>query len=45
MPDQLINQVNVGANVAVIHSVAVSVVCIALFAVLTVRLFNRRDIK
>lgn len=45
MPDSLIEKVNVAANTGIINAVVVSLVCIAVFMMLTVRVFNRRDIK
>ena len=45
VPDQLINSVNVGTNVAVINAVIVGIVCIVLFLALTVKVFNSRDVK
>lgn len=45
VPDQLINSVNVGTNVAVINAIITAVVCTALFLALTVKVFNSRDVK
>lgn len=45
MPDTLMNNVSVAANTAVINAVIVSVVCIAIFLTLTIKVFNSRDIK
>lgn len=45
MPDGLMGVVNVSANTGVLNTVIVSVVCIALFFALTIRIFNTRDIK
>ena len=45
MPDALFNSVNVGANVAVINAIVVSLVFIVLFMALTVKLFKSRDVK
>ncbi len=45
MPDSLLNSVNVAANTAIINAVVVSVVCIAIFLTLTVKVFNSRDVK
>ena len=45
MPDALLNSVNVGAGVAVVNAIVVSLVCIVLFMALTVTVFGRRDIK
>ena len=45
MPDSLMNNVNVGANIAVVNAIVVSLVCIVLFTVLTVKVFKSRDIK
>ena len=44
-PDQLINSVNAGANIAVVNAIVVAVVCTVLFLVLTVKVFNSRDVK
>ena len=45
MPDALFNSVNVGANVAVINAIVVSLVFIVLFMALTVKVFKSRDVK
>lgn len=45
MPDSLIQSVNAVENVGVLNAVIVSAVCIALFLVLTIRVFKARDIK
>ena len=45
MPDSLLNSVNVGANIAVINAIIVSLVCIVLFMALTVKVFKSRDVK
>lgn len=45
MPDALLNSVNVGANIAVINAIVVSLVCIVLFMALTVKAFKSRDVK
>ncbi len=45
VPDQLINSVNAGTNIAVVNAIVVAVVCTVLFLVLTVKVFNSRDVK
>ena len=45
MPDTLFNAVSVGTNTAVINAVIVSLVCIAIFMTLTVKVFDRSDVK
>ena len=45
MPDALLKSVNVGANIAVVNAIIVSLVCIVLFMALTVKVFKSRDIK
>lgn len=45
MPDQLMNTVNVGTNMAVFNAIIVAVVCTALFLALSVKTFNSRDVK
>lgn len=45
MPDTLISRVNVVENTAVLNSVIVSIVFIAVFLALTIYVFNKRDIK
>ena len=45
MPDSLLQSVNAVQNIGVLNSVIASAVCIALFLILTVRVFNARDIK
>ncbi len=45
MPDQLMNTVNVGTNMAVVNAIIVAVVCTALFLALSVKTFNSRDVK
>lgn len=45
MPDSLMNTVSVPANTAVVNAIIVSVVCIAIFLTLTVKVFNSRDVK
>ncbi|MBQ9673566.1 MAG: ABC transporter permease [Ruminococcus sp.] len=44
-PDQLIREVNVAANTAVVNAIIVSVVCIVVFLTITVKVFNRKDVK
>lgn len=44
-PDSLMNSVNVATNTAVINALIVSLICIALFLGLTVKVFNSRDVK
>ncbi|MEE0952827.1 MAG: hypothetical protein U0L60_02340, partial [Ruminococcus sp.] len=45
MPDVLFNSVSVATNTAVINAVIVSLVCIAIFMTLTVKVFDRSDVK
>lgn len=45
MPDQLINSVSVGSNVAVVNAIVVALICTAVFLTLAVKVFNKRDIK
>lgn len=45
MPDQLLNMVDVGSNIAVANAIIVAVVCTAIFLALAVKTFNSRDIK
>lgn len=45
MPDTLLGNVNVAANTAVLNALIVSLVCIAVFLALTVKVFNSRDVK
>lgn len=45
MPDTLLNTVNVAANTAIVNAIIVSVVCTVIFMVLTVKVFNSRDVK
>lgn len=45
MPDTLFNSVSVATNTAVINAVIVSIVCIAIFMTLTVKVFDKSDVK
>lgn len=44
-PDQLINSVSVGGGIAVFNAIIVALVCSALFLVISVKVFDSRDVK
>ena len=44
-PDQLLSNVSVGENVAVLNAIIVSIVCSVIFFSLTIKVFKTRDIK
>ena len=44
-PDQLVNTVNVASGASVVNALIVGLVCCVLFMALTIKIFNKRDIK